>query len=206
MDWKGRCVFVSASGQTENSTLRGGCIGVLPGQYYDSETGLHYNLMRYYDPGTGRYLTTDPTGLSDGPNPYVYAHNNPLKFYDPNGEAAQAAMGCLAGSWAGPVGCGVGAAAVTLATAVGVSMMVSGDTPQDHTGSETDTKKCKDDDECDLEFVREMPSFDGKTKACIYRRKGVMFTFPQAVGYPCPPIDRKRCMVDTSFIRPPARY
>ncbi len=39
----------------------------LPGQYYDAETGLYYNLNRYYDPKTGRYLQPDPAG--DGLNP-----------------------------------------------------------------------------------------------------------------------------------------
>ncbi|MBW1997376.1 MAG: RHS domain-containing protein, partial [Deltaproteobacteria bacterium] len=34
----------------------------LPGQYYDQETGLHYNYHRYYDASTGRYMRPDPIG------------------------------------------------------------------------------------------------------------------------------------------------
>ncbi|RTZ95478.1 MAG: hypothetical protein DSY90_13590, partial [Deltaproteobacteria bacterium] len=56
-----------------------------PGQYYDSETGLHYNWHRYYDPKTGRYLTPDPIGLDGGINLFVYALNNPVNFVDPWG-------------------------------------------------------------------------------------------------------------------------
>jgi len=55
----------------------------LPGQYFDSETGLYYNRHRYYDPNTGRYLRVDPA--EDGLNLYVYVHNNPLIFIDPLG-------------------------------------------------------------------------------------------------------------------------
>ncbi len=57
----------------------------LPGQYEDPETGLHYNDHRYYDPDTGRYLSPDPLGLAAGPNPYVYAGNDPLTRVDPSG-------------------------------------------------------------------------------------------------------------------------
>ncbi|MGW4632974.1 RHS repeat-associated core domain-containing protein [Nocardia sp. NPDC004415] len=54
------------------------------GQQYDSETGLHYNHHRYYDPDTGRYLTQDPLGLAPSPNPNTYPHN-PLTWTDPLG-------------------------------------------------------------------------------------------------------------------------
>jgi RHS repeat-associated protein len=55
-----------------------------PGQYADEETGLYYNLFRHYDPGTGRYVTTDPLGLAPAPNPHTYP-DNPLTTIDPLG-------------------------------------------------------------------------------------------------------------------------
>ncbi|MFG2895365.1 RHS repeat-associated core domain-containing protein [Streptomyces sp. NPDC048248] len=57
-----------------------------PGQYFDRETGLHYNVNRYYDPETGRYLSPDPLGLVPAANPYTYV-DDPLAHTDPLGLA-----------------------------------------------------------------------------------------------------------------------
>jgi RHS repeat-associated protein len=56
-----------------------------PGQYYDQETGLNYNYFRDYEPGTGRYVESDPTGLAGGISTYAYVGNNPLTGIDPYG-------------------------------------------------------------------------------------------------------------------------
>ena len=54
------------------------------GQYLDRETGLHYNIFRYYDPDTGRFTQPDPIGLAGGFNLYQYAPNS-LNWLDPLG-------------------------------------------------------------------------------------------------------------------------
>ncbi|VEJ57112.1 RHS repeat-associated core domain-containing protein [Pragia fontium] len=56
----------------------------LQGQYFDEESGLHYNRHRYYDPQTGIFISQDPIGLLGGLNPYNYAPNV-LGWVDPLG-------------------------------------------------------------------------------------------------------------------------
>ncbi|MGP4846209.1 RHS repeat-associated core domain-containing protein [Marinobacter sp. 1Y8] len=56
------------------------------GQYYDPETGLHYNRHRYYNPASGRFMTPDPIGLAGGLNNYQYVPN-PTGWVDPLGLA-----------------------------------------------------------------------------------------------------------------------
>jgi RHS repeat-associated protein len=53
-----------------------------PGQWFQSESGLHQNWMRDYDPTTGRYIQADPLGLVDGASVYGYALQNPGRFID----------------------------------------------------------------------------------------------------------------------------
>ena len=56
-----------------------------PGQYFDDETGLHYNWFRYYDPEIGRYIRIDPIGMAGGINVFTYASNTPMNASDPFG-------------------------------------------------------------------------------------------------------------------------
>lgn len=63
-----------------------------PGQWFQSECGLHQNWMRDYDPTTGRYIQPDPPGLIDGASEYVYALQNPMRYTDPTGEAIPAVV------------------------------------------------------------------------------------------------------------------
>lgn len=75
----GRC----AQGKTRS--IGEGAIRVLPGQYFDAETGTFYDYFRDYDPQTGRYLQSDPIGLLGGINPYDYTNGNPVTRRDPLG-------------------------------------------------------------------------------------------------------------------------
>jgi RHS repeat-associated protein len=54
------------------------------GQYFDDESGLHYNRFRYYSPQQARFIHQDPIGLVGGINHYQYAPN-PVNWVDPFG-------------------------------------------------------------------------------------------------------------------------
>ncbi|MEV8016799.1 DUF6531 domain-containing protein [Streptomyces sp. NPDC086554] len=84
--WRSRSTLWGTTAWTAGSTaytpLR------FPGQYFDPETGLHYNNQRHYDPETARYLTPDPLGLAPAPNPTAYVQN-PHRWADPLGLAPE---------------------------------------------------------------------------------------------------------------------
>lgn len=55
------------------------------GREWSTVTGLIHFRMRWYDPGTGRWLSKDPIGLGGGFNLYVFCANSPLVCIDPDG-------------------------------------------------------------------------------------------------------------------------
>jgi len=64
-----------------------------PGMYFDEESGLFYNMNRYYDPKIGRYIQPDPIGLNAGNNRYNYVNSDPLRLTDPLGLEWQGTIG-----------------------------------------------------------------------------------------------------------------
>jgi RHS repeat-associated protein len=72
-----------------------------PGQYFDRETNLNYNIARDYWPDGGRYIQSDPIGIRAGLNTYAYVNQNPLKKADPFGLEPVVNNTCWLGCMAG---------------------------------------------------------------------------------------------------------
>jgi RHS repeat-associated protein len=66
------------------------------GHAHDNATGLTYAGARYYDPVVGRFMGVDPVGFAETNiqtfNRYAYGNNNPYKYVDPDGRAAETAL------------------------------------------------------------------------------------------------------------------
>jgi RHS repeat-associated protein len=105
-----------------------------PGQYFDEETGLHYNYFRDYDPSTGRYPQADPIGLAGGLNVYEYANAAPTTYTDPEGLTPGTATGAAIGTAIAPgpgtvIGAlvGTGVQALVGGAAMAAMMSIPGD-------------------------------------------------------------------------------
>ena len=59
---------------------------VFTGREYDAHAGFYYFRARYFDPGTGRFLSQDPVRVGgQDVNLYRYVHNAPVHNVDPEG-------------------------------------------------------------------------------------------------------------------------
>jgi RHS repeat-associated protein len=135
------------------------------GQYYDAESGLHYNYQRTYDPATGRYLQSDPIGLSGGINTYGYVGGNPLSRIDPYGTNA------LTGAEIGTTVCGLHCGIVG-AVIGGVVGAVIGGEISDYVNK---PKDCNDDN-CDTPLskndIERLKKFLGGSEALHKEKEG----------------------------------
>lgn len=77
---KPRCIKAS-----HRRRRRGASRVWLPGQYFDAESGLTYNVNRDYEPATGRYIQSDPIGLRGGMSTYTYVLSRPHTLRDVRG-------------------------------------------------------------------------------------------------------------------------
>jgi RHS repeat-associated protein len=89
-----------------------------PGQYFDAESSLVYSIARDYEPATGRYIESDPTGLRNSVGTYPYVDGNPLVAFDPDGKAKVVDPGTQVGGASTTVCDGLGGISVYLSPTI----------------------------------------------------------------------------------------
>jgi RHS repeat-associated protein len=154
-----------------------------PGQWFQSESGLHQNWMRDYDPTTGRYIQADPLGLVDGASVYGYVGQNPGRFIDPRGEEA-AALGTaivrgvtlFGGTAAATMGAGI---AGFLGILLYPSTLGDGTIPETQDAAGDEPQQCAADDggcsPATSPFWRSLSPYRGKTKTAMFQGKEKRF-------------------------------
>lgn len=136
-----------------------------PGQYYDAETKLHYNWHRYYDPKVGRYITSDPLGLSAGINTYGYVGGNPVGNIDPEGLISIARPWLPLGGSSSSSGNSSGPALPSLPAHI--QNAINGGSSSSLSNTKSSESSCDDEDKCKATDTRE----EAKRKA--YNHAGI---------------------------------
>jgi RHS repeat-associated protein len=74
-----------AFGKETYSTAGPDSIMGFTGKPFDEDTGLQNNINRWYEAGTGKWLSEDPIGYRGGINLYEYVGDRPTSKTDPTG-------------------------------------------------------------------------------------------------------------------------
>jgi RHS repeat-associated protein len=155
----------------------------LPGQYFDSETGLHYNWHRYYEPGLGRYLTPDPIGFEGGINLYVYGASNPINSIDPDGQVPWVLPILCAGG-----GCEAVAGAIT-GIGIGLGIGVLWNESTDNDGCDDLERVCQERYDSDVASCRNIGKRRGKAAAARCYKAAADRLAACLRNQPLPPLD-----------------
>ena len=82
--------FGTTSFQAKNATINAAAKRYrFTGMERDEETGLEYHNSRYYSPWLGRWISSDPAGIEDGTNLFIYVNDNPVLMIDPGGQSGE---------------------------------------------------------------------------------------------------------------------